>query len=115
MYDDSSCLVRFVTQTHLSLVVRVLVRDILIFLVQEGGHVYKEKFGGWCSLIPSTALLLAASFSCCEWSSWRAHELQWKDFMIFILANSLLILRFIPCMRGLQTLSYGSVRCYCVL
>lgn len=33
------------------------------------------------------------------------------DFMVFILVTYLLMLRFIPDMRSLQTLSYGSVRC----
>lgn len=38
-----------------------------------------------------------------------------RGFMIFILVIYLLILRFIPDMRSLQTPSYGSGRHYCVL
>lgn len=43
MYDDNSCLVRFVMQTQLSLVIKVISRNILLFLVQERGTSLQVK------------------------------------------------------------------------
>ena len=111
-------------QTQLSLIKKVIFRNIFLFQVQERGTSLQVKlcvtftkenlcpsfrqraggqraplmsavsqlpsakkiilmqsgiFGGWYILIPFTPMLLVASFNCCEWNSWRAHELSEKN------------------------------------